>query len=255
MQQSLTGRLVGTRGNKLLSTRGGNIAVAIAAAALAAILLIVYLNGYRTSLKSAATPTPVLVAQQLIAKGTPASVLGSQGAFELTQVAQEHVKTGAIADPELIQGRTAVRDLLPGQQLTMADFTTTTSNAVQTRITGAERALSIALDPQHGMIGHVAAGDFVDVYVGIERNGEPAISLVQAKVQVLETPAAAGGGGVGGGTTSNYVLKVPSADAARFAYAAEYGQIWIVARPTAGAGKTRTANVTIQELVAGQRGG
>jgi Flp pilus assembly protein CpaB len=196
----------------------------------------------------------VLVAQRLIAKGTPASVLGSQGAFELTQVAQEHIKTGAVADPALIQGRTAVRDLLPGQQLTIADFSATTSNAVQTRITGAERALSIALDPQHGMIGHVAAGDFVDVYVGIERNGEPAISLVQAKVQVLETPLA-GGGGVGRGTTSNYILKVPSADAARFAYAAEYGQIWIVARPTAGAAKTRTANVTIQELVAGQRGG
>jgi Flp pilus assembly protein CpaB len=254
VQQSLTGRLMGSRGNKLLSTRGGNIAVAVAAAALAAILLIVYLNGYRTSLKSATAPTPVLVANRLIAKGTPASVLGSQGAFQLATVPEEHVKTGAVADPELIAGRVAVRDLLPGQQLTVADFSTTTTNAVPTRITGSERALSISVDAQHGMIGQVASGNYVDVYVSLERNGIPAVSLVKANVQVLETPAG-GSGGVGSGNTSNYVFKVSSSDAGRFAYAAENGQIWIVARPAANAVPTRPSVVTAQQLLAGQRGG
>src|SRR5687768_353017 len=143
MNQTLTGRLIGTRGNKLLATRRGNVLVAAGAALLAAILLLVYLNGYRTSLDTASAPTPVLVANRLIAKGTPAAVLGSQGAFELTTLAREHTKTGAVADPDLLVGRTAVRDILPGQQLTVGDFTLSTSTAVATKITGAERAISV----------------------------------------------------------------------------------------------------------------
>lgn len=254
MQQTLTGRLIGTRGNKLLATRRGNVIVSVAAAVLAAILLIVYLNGYRTSLESSSQPTPVLVANRLIAKGTPAAVLGSQAAFELTTLPQEHTKAGAVADPDLLAGRTAVRDILPGQQLTTADFSLTTTNAVATKITGSERALSVPVDAQRGMVGHVATGDNVDVYVALETERGEIVSLMLANVKVLAA-AGAPGGGVSGGNVTNYVLKVPSADAARFAFGGEYGTIWIVARPKGAIMPTKKAVVTIQQLIAGQKGG
>jgi Flp pilus assembly protein CpaB len=250
MNQTLTGRLIGTRGNKLLATRRGNVIVAVCAAMLAAILLLVYLNGYRTSLDSASAPTPVLIANRLIAKGTPAAVLGSQGAFELTTLAREHTKTGAVADPDLLAGRTAVRDILPGQQLTVADFSVTTSTAVATKITGAERAISVPVDAQRGLIGHVATGDFVDVYVALGGS----VSLLMANVQILAA-AGAPGGGVGGATVSYYVVKVPSGDAARFAFAGEEGTIWFVARPKANVVPTKKSIATIRQVIAGQRGG
>jgi Flp pilus assembly protein CpaB len=250
MNQTLTGRLIGTRGNKLLATRRGNVIVAVCAAMLAAILLLVYLNGYRTSLDSASAPTPVLIANRLIAKGTPAAVLGSQGAFELTTLAREHTKTGAVADPDLLAGRTAVRDILPGQQLTVADFSVTTSTAVATKITGAERAISVPVDAQRGLIGHVATGDFVDVYVALGGS----VSLLLANVHVLAA-AGAPGGGVTGAAVPYYVLKVPSGDAARFAFASEEGTIWFVARPKANVVPTKKSIATIRQVIAGQRGG
>jgi Flp pilus assembly protein CpaB len=250
MNQTLTGRLIGTRGNKLLATRRGNVIVAVCAAMLAAILLLVYLNGYRTSLDSASAPTPVLIANRLIAKGTPAAVLGSQGAFELTTLAREHTKTGAVADPDLLAGRTAVRDILPGQQLTVADFSLTTSGAVATKITGAERAISVPVDAQRGLIGHVATGDFVDVYVALGGS----VSLLLANVHVLAA-AGAPGGGVTGAAVPYYVLKVPSGDAARFAFASEEGTIWFVARPKANVVPTKKSIATIRQVIAGQRGG
>jgi Flp pilus assembly protein CpaB len=256
MNQTLTGRLIGTRGNKLLATRRGNVMVAVAAAVLAAILLLVYLNGYRTSLDSAAAPTPVLVAKRLIAKGTPAAVLGSQAAYELTTLAQEHTKTGAVADPDLLEGRIAVRDILPGQQLTVADFSVTTSAAVATKITGAERAISVPADPQRGLIGHVAAGDNVDVYVSMTSERGTIVSLLRANVTVLAAAGAPATSGVGGGgAVSYYVLKVPSSDAGRFAYASDEGTIWFVARPKANVVPTKKALVTIQQVLAGQKGG
>jgi Flp pilus assembly protein CpaB len=250
MNQTLTGRLIGTRGNKLLATRRGNVIVAVCAAMLAAILLLVYLNGYRTSLDSASAPTPVLIANRLIAKGTPAAVLGSQGAFELTTLAREHTKTGAVADPDLLAGRTAVRDILPGQQLTVADFSVTTSTAVATKITGAERAISVPVDAQRGLIGHVATGDYVDVYVALGGS----VSLLLANVHVLAA-AGAPGGGVTGAAVPYYVLKVPSGDAARFAFASEEGTIWFVARPKANVVPTKKSIATIRQVIAGQRGG
>jgi Flp pilus assembly protein CpaB len=250
VNQTLTGRLIGTRGNKLLATRRGNVIVAVCAAMLAAILLLVYLNGYRTSLDSASAPTPVLIANRLIAKGTPAAVLGSQGAFELTTLAREHTKTGAVADPDLLAGRTAVRDILPGQQLTVADFSVTTSTAVATKITGAERAISVPVDAQRGLIGHVATGDFVDVYVALGGS----VSLLLANVHVLAA-AGAPGGGVTGAAVPYYVLKVPSGDAARFAFASEEGTIWFVARPKANVVPTKKSIATIRQVIAGQRGG
>jgi Flp pilus assembly protein CpaB len=255
MNQTLTGRLIGPRGNKLLATRRGNVIVAVAAAILAAILLLVYLNGYRTSLDSAASPTPVLVAKRLIAKGTPAAVLGSQSAYELTTLAREHTKTGAVADPDLLEGRIAVRDILPGQQLTVADFTATTTTAVATKITGAERAISVPADPQRGLIGHIAVGDYVDVYVSMESERGTIVSLLLANVKVLAAAGAPSGGVAGGGGATYYVLKVPSGDAGRFAYASDEGTIWFVARPKANVVPTKKAVVTIQQVLTGQRGG
>ncbi len=54
-----------------MSSRGWAIALGIGAIALAAILLIVYLDRYRARVGGENAPTPVLVAKQLIPKGTP----------------------------------------------------------------------------------------------------------------------------------------------------------------------------------------
>jgi hypothetical protein len=48
---------------------------------------------------------------------------------------------------------------------------------------------------------------------------------------------------------------VPSGDAARFAYASEEGTIWFVARPKGNIVPTKKSIVTIQQVLAGQRGG
>ena len=57
--------------SRIFSTRGGTIAVGVAAAALAGLLLLVYLNRYRANVAATGTPATVLVAKQLIPKGTP----------------------------------------------------------------------------------------------------------------------------------------------------------------------------------------
>lgn len=251
MQQSLTTRLVGERGTKLLTTRKGAIGLGIAAALLAAILLVVYLNRYRNSLHANAQPTPVLVAKHLIARGTPFAVLAPEELYQVMRIPKKDVKDGAVIDPATLKGQIAVADIYPGQQFTTADFTTTPTSAVNTQITGAQRAIAVSLDPTHGLIGQVKAGDHVDIYVGINLAvggvQTPVISLLYPNVTVLTTMDSSGGTGTSGGT--RYVLKLKTEQVPKVQYAADHGTLWIAARPTSGATPTKPSIVTAQNLL------
>ena len=63
---------------KLTSTRGGALLVGGAAALLAGLLLVVYLNRYRNSVNNGAQAAPVLIARQLIPQGTPGNVIAQK---------------------------------------------------------------------------------------------------------------------------------------------------------------------------------
>ena len=44
--------------------------------------------------------------------------------YQVTTVQKDQLKLNAITDPSAINGRVAVDDIFPGQQLTQTDFTT-----------------------------------------------------------------------------------------------------------------------------------
>lgn len=233
---------------KLLGSRRATVVVGIASAALAALVLIVYLNRYRESVNVGAQPVSVLVAKRLITKGTSAALIASQGFTDILTTPRDQVKSGAIADPAAIKGRVAVADIYPGQQLTLADFTATTTSAIPTVIIGNERAIAIPLDSSHGMIGQVLAGDHVDLYVGLGTDDGAILKLLLADVPVLSAPAA-GDEGAGGQQSKNYVFKVKSSAAPKLAFASDHGTLWVVLRPGNGAARTPPQVVTRQSLL------
>lgn len=216
-----------TRVSGRMSSRGWAIALGIGAIVLAGLLLVVYLNRYRARVGGASVPTPVLVAKQVIKKGTPGSIVQSQVMYEATTLPKKEVEVGAISDPQFLAGRAAVADIFPGSQLTDADFAASTDGgSVASQITGTERALSIAIDNVHGSLSQVQAGDAVDVYSAADGK----VCLFHPNVTVLAIPTTTGPSGSG-----NLVLKVETRDAANFAWAADNTQLTFVLRPVAGA--------------------
>jgi hypothetical protein len=91
---------------------------------LAAILLVVYLDRYRSPVEGENAPATVLVAKQLIPHGTPGTLVTSQSMYTPTTLPPEEVGVGAISDPAYLHGRTAAADIFPGQQLTATAFVT-----------------------------------------------------------------------------------------------------------------------------------
>ena len=83
--------------HKLLSTRGGTVAVAAVGALLAAAVFIAYLNRYRSTVNDSTAPMTVLVAKDFIEKGTPGNVVGSEGLFQTASTPKDDLKEGAIS--------------------------------------------------------------------------------------------------------------------------------------------------------------
>jgi Flp pilus assembly protein CpaB len=229
----------------LFQTRRGSFVAGGAAAVLAAIVLLVYLHSYRNSVNSSASPAAVLVAKNLIQKGTPGDIIGSSNQFQVASLPKAQLLTGALTDPAALTGRVAVKDIYPGQQLTVADFAYAAPGSLQTKISGVDRAITIPLDGSHGMIGEIAAGDHVDVFIGFNVQGaggtQPVIKLLMADVLVLRAPLAGGSGLV--------TLRAPLRRAAQLAYAADNGRLWLVLRPPSGARTVNPGVVNYQSLL------
>ena len=243
MQEVFTGRI--------FKTRGGAVLIGGIAAVLAAILLIVYLHSYRSSVNSGTRPTSVLVAKSLIPRGTSGTLIAQQGLYQVTTVPKDQLKDLAIADPAALNDRITAADIYPGQQMTQSDFTTEGANSIPSQITGAKRAIAVPVDDVHGVGGQVQSGDHIDVYVALPSNGGVVMKLLASNVVVLVAPSSSANGGVTSDTGSggNAILKVTTSQAAKWAYAADNGTLWFVLRPQVGAKPTPPALVTANTLL------
>jgi Flp pilus assembly protein CpaB len=232
------------------------LTIAVLVAVLAGAFLLLFLSRYRDSVNDT-SPVTVLVAKSLIEKGTSGDVVITSGMFETSRITQSEAKHGAIEEPSKLRGQIAASDVYPGEQLTAAEFTNT-SNSLANEITGLQRAISIPLDGAHGMIGEVKAGDHVDVLAGFNKEnagagGQPILRAIMQNATVLRAPSSAKGGGVGSTKAQNVVLKAPDKNAWKFAFASEYGKVWIVLRSKAGAEQSAPSLVTLQTVLFGSK--
>ncbi|MDQ3777905.1 MAG: Flp pilus assembly protein CpaB [Actinomycetota bacterium] len=243
---------------KLLSTRGGTIALGGVAAVLAAFVLLLYLNQYRSSVSADTEPVTVLVAKTLIEKGMPGDVVGLRRLFDRSEAPKSQVREGAITDPSALRGRIAVDDIYPGQQLTVADFGVTT-DAIGAKLAGRHRAIAVPVDAARGMVGNLEPGDRVDVLAGFNvlggpngAQGRPVVKVIMQNALVLDAPEDAGAG-VATAQTANVVLRVNRDQATEIAWAVDNGKVWVVLRPRAGAPPTKPGVVTAESLLTGVR--
>jgi hypothetical protein len=77
---------------------------------------------HRTRVGIGNAPTPVLVATQLIPKGTPGSFLATSTMYVATTLPPNEVEVRAVADPSYLNGQAAAVDILPGEQIVASDF-------------------------------------------------------------------------------------------------------------------------------------
>jgi len=219
----------------MLGTSRRTLIAGVAALVLATILLIVYLNHYRNSVKSENSNLPVLRSTAFIPAGTSTLDLAKKGLWEVTSIPKDQLKEGAVTDAAVLHGEVALNDIFPGQQLTVTDFGVTATSAAlsgspdligEGRTEGTWRAMSMSVDEAHGLTPQTQTGDRVDVYVALNGN----VGLLMQNVLVLAAPNQSASG-TSAPVSGTYILRVPTKLATRFAFANDNGQMWFALRP------------------------
>ena len=231
--------------DRLFSTRRGAITVGIGAAVLAGIVLLVYIKAYRNNVTANSAATPVLVARSLIQKGTPGAVVGTERLYQVSSVPKTAIVAGAYVDPASLRTGVAVSDIYPGQQLTASDFAPA-ANALDTEISGTQRALTFPIDSTRTLGGQLSSGDRIDIYMSSTSStgsaaAQPTVREILQNVPVLVS-----------GTGGTVTVRLTALQVAEVALAVDTGRIWFALRPRVGAPAQPLVVATPQTLVSGK---
>jgi Flp pilus assembly protein CpaB len=252
---------------RIMQSRGGTVFVGGLAAAVAVVLLLVYLSQYRSSLNNSNETVPVLVANQLIPQGSSGDTVASQRWYKQVEVKRGDLQSGAITDPSQIAGRIASSDVFPGTQLTTTEFTAAPSDSAAYKLKGDDRAIAIPFDAAHGAVGYVHAGDHVDILAGfnvvpLDSNGvpktgaqqRPVLKVIAQDVPVLFVPPGVKPGSQNSASNA-IVVELTDAQASNVAFASDNGRLWVTVRGPGGSNSfdlTSRANfVTLETLLFG----
>lgn len=229
--------------SKVFRTRQGTILLGVAAAVLAAIALVVYLNQYRNSINKGAIPVKVLVAKKLIAQDTGGAVIASTGLYAWHSYAKSEVPAGAFLDTSELAGKVAVRQINPGDPLVASDFASGDVSVTQA-LPRTQRAVVIPLDSPGQVAGQIEPGNDVDVYALInvpEANGstKPVVREILQNMYVLNSDS-----------SGNVTLRANPRQAAELIYASGNEKVWLTLRPPHGS-MPKKPTVTVNTLLGG----
>src|SRR5918994_3242214 len=241
---------------KLVSTRRGTLIAALLIALLAGASILLYLNSYRDSVQAQGAMVTVLVAKDLIPKGTAGNVVAEKDLYTVTTIRESQVLDGALSDPASLRDKVAAREIFEGAQLTATDFGSA-GDSLAAHLTETERVISVPLDSAHGLIDGIEVGNRVDVYAGFNViplgadgrpiNGgqaRPMLRRILANVPVLALGEKSKG-------STNVSLGVDDVEAAQVAFASDNGKLWLALRPSAGAKASRPGIVTVETMLLG----
>jgi len=235
------------------------------AAIVAGALLLIYVSQVRQNANSQSATVSVLVANKLIPQSSSGDVIASQKWYSVVSTPKDQVKDGAITDPASISGKIASHDIYPNQQLTTSDFSDAPTDAVTTKITGNQRAISIPLDSAAGLTPFLQAGDHVDILAGfnvvpIGPDGAPLSGNSQARpvekviaqdIKVLEVPSTSSNSTGTSSNTGNIVVQVTDQQAWNIAFAINNGTVFLAGTPQAGNVSSRPSLVTLETMLLG----
>jgi Flp pilus assembly protein CpaB len=250
---------------RFTSSRSGTLVLGGLAALVAGALLLIYVSQVRQDANSQSATVSVLVANKLIPQSSSGDVIAAQKWYSVVSTPKDQVKDGAITDPASISGKIASHDIYPNQQLATSDFTDAPTDAVTTKLTGNQRAISIPLDSAAGLTPFLQAGDHVDIMAGfsvipIGPNGAPLNGSSQARpvekvvaqdIKVLEVPSTSSSSTTTSSNSGNIVVQVTDQQAWDIAFAINNGTVFLAGTPQAGNVSSKPSLVTLETMLLG----
>ena len=229
-----------------MTYRARNLGIATMLAALAAVLVTVYVTNVRRNVQSSESGITVLVASRDIPAGTPGAEIVAGHLLGSAVVPRRAVAPGAVSSPAQIQQLVATQPLYAGDQVTSRRFGAAAVQGVQGQLKGTLRALQVPGDGNQLLAGTLADGDRVDVVaavkftgadgqgssIGTERIGS---RIVLRNIRVIQAPAGASGVaklGAGPAGSLSAILAVTDSQAQKLFFVIRNGDWSLALRPS-----------------------
>ena len=183
----------------------------------------------------------MLVAKNLIPKGTSGTVIAEKQLFQAATLSKDDLKVGAISDPAYLNGRVAVADIFPGQQITTADLSAGLTDAIPTQLSGKQRAVAIPV------VGRTRARR-------LRGERRPRRHLLRDRLERRHGPrpprAERAGDARTSAEASPAILRADAALAQKLALASDSGTLWFLLRPAGDAKNAPKKSITSTQLLA-----
>jgi pilus assembly protein CpaB len=206
-----------------------NIVIAGGLAAVAVIAVLLYTSNVRDKARQDQHRVQVLVAARDIQAGTTGKQVIDQHLLVPKDIVQTDQVPGALTTTAGLDNLVVAQTIYHGQQVPSAVFQPPLTTGTSLQIRATERAISVPVDTDSGLIGTLHDGDHVDVLLAYKGdNGGPSFTRpLLRNVQVLTAPAA--------GDAGHVLLKLTDVDATKLLYAEQFQKVWFVERPKAQA--------------------
>ena len=149
----------------MTKSRLRNLALPLGLAALAAVLIGIYVVSYRNSVTHGATLVKVIVATRDIPAGTDGSTIDGGGYLKSQMVPRRAVVPGSITTATPLTSKVTSDRVYKGQQITLRQFVPITQGGVFAKFSGNERLMIVPGDANQLLAGTLEDGDRVDVVV------------------------------------------------------------------------------------------
>jgi Flp pilus assembly protein CpaB len=202
-----------------------NIVIAGGLAAVAVIAVLLYTSNVRDKARQDQHRVQVLVAARDIQAGTTGKQVIDQHLLVPKDIVQTDQVPGALTTAAGLDNLVVAQTIYHGQQVPSAVFQPPLTTGTSLQIRATERAISVPVDTDSGLIGTLHDGDHVDVLLAYKGDsGGPSFTRpLLRNVQVLTAP--------GAGDAGHVLLKLTDVDATKLLYAEQFQKVWLVERP------------------------
>jgi Flp pilus assembly protein CpaB len=203
-----------------------NIVIAGGLAVVAIVAVLLYTSNVRDKARQDQHRVQVLVA----AKDIPAGTTGKQVIDGHLLVPKAIVQTdqvpGALTSMQGLDNLVVSQTIYHAQQVPSAVFQPPLSTGTSLQIRATERAISMPVDTDSGLVGTLQDGDHVDILLAYKgENGGPSFTRPLLRdVLVLTAPDPKGSDG-------HVLLKLSDVDSAKLLYAQQFQKVWLIDRP------------------------
>ena len=221
----------------MTKSRIRSLALPLGLAALAAILVGVYITSFRHSVTHGAGLVKVLVASRDIPAGTEGSSVAGGGYLNAQTVPRRAVVPGSVTSGAPLTSLVTSGPIYKGEQISLRQFKPLAQGGIFAKFSGKQRAVVIPGEPRQLLAGTVSEGDRIDVVANAKYSlgsiKRATTRVVLRNLLVLKAPDAPSSTDLGSDTSSTATLAMTDKESQTMLWAMSNANWFLVLRPTA----------------------